>query len=138
MNCGCRWVKELPKVWKDPSPETSRFLKERTLIVENTPQKCIRNYGNAILVPTYNGQMTAYHAQLTENFKLLVSQLEQVDNVREMKKCVAVGHRIGPHPCFEQDWWTQAQCSEIIKKKMRVKIIRAKSMILSEKNVNGY
>jgi hypothetical protein len=104
MYCVCRWVKDLRKVWKDPSPETSRFVKERTLIVENTPQKCVLNYGNTILVPTFTGRMKEYHTQLSKNFK------------RFIRECIAVGHRQGPHPCYEQDWWTQAsspQCIEI-------------------------
>jgi len=45
--CPCRYVKDLRTVGSERNIKSAR-----TLIVENTPQ-CIRNYGNAIYVPTY-------------------------------------------------------------------------------------
>ena len=102
--CSCRYTKDLSKVWSDPTHETARFVKERTLIVENTPQQCIWNYGNAIYVPTYRGgyQRGNDERNMFARLKRLILELEQVDNVRTVQKC---SHKQGPHACFEQDWW---------------------------------
>lgn len=100
-SCPCRFTKDLWKVWNSNDKETSRFVKERTLIMENTPQQCILNYGNAIYVPTYKGLFDPSAEKVFERFKALILHLETVDNVREFQKC---SHGKAPHACFEQDW----------------------------------
>jgi len=102
MFCPCRYTKDLSEVWESETEETDRFIKERTLIVENTPQQCIYNYGNAIYVPTYKNRYVE-DKDLFERFKLfVVEQLEEAENVRRVPKC---SHPPGPHACFEQAWW---------------------------------
>lgn len=105
--CPCRSVKDLRKVWNTDDPETNGFVKERTVIVENTPQQCIYNYGNAIYVRTYNG----YHTDDTfEAFcDFVIQELEPAPNVRSVRKCP---HRPGPHACFEQSWWATNETEE--------------------------
>lgn len=98
--CPCRCVKELRKVWKDPSIEG--FSEERTLIIENTPQQCILNYGNAIYVPTFKGNfLREKDMMIWGRLKAYILQLEKVENVREVKKCV---HARRPHACYYQYW----------------------------------
>ncbi|CAB9499513.1 expressed unknown protein [Seminavis robusta] len=76
---------------------------DSTVLVENTPRQCICNYGNAIYVPTFTGQNTAIEEKkFMERFKQFVVQLEQVENVRQVRKC---DHPKGPNACYEQSWW---------------------------------
>lgn len=102
--CSCRYTKDLRKVWSDNHEGTADFTRERTLIVENTPQKCIHNYGNAIYVPTYHGHSREEdeYDDIFKQMKSLIVELEQVDNVRYFQKCA---HRHRKHACFEQTWW---------------------------------
>lgn len=102
-HCPCRYTKNLQKVWKR---NIRTFNKQRTLLIENTPQQCIRNYGNAIYVPTYDGDPTTTCAQvaLFERLKQLIVRLEQVDDVRTVAKCCHEASQ-GPHACWEQSWW---------------------------------
>jgi hypothetical protein len=97
--CPCRYIKDLGKVWH---LDEFKFERESTLIVENTPQQCIRNYGNAIYVPTYRGSQIGEDKDMFQRMKRLVQELEQARDVRFVKKC---DHRQGPHGCFEQLWW---------------------------------
>lgn len=101
MFCPCRYTKDLGKVWESETQETARFVKERTLIVEDTPQQCIYNYGNAIYVPKYKGRCNV-DKDLFERFKLYIVVLEEAENVRLVQKC---SHPRGPHACYEQVWW---------------------------------
>jgi len=112
-HCPCQYVKDLKKVWKKSKKSNANnfklMKKERTLIVENTPQQCILNYGNAIYVPTYGDLRRRVDANiiLFERFKLLILELEQADNVRSVQKCFC--QKIGrPHACFEQSWLTRS------------------------------
>ena len=99
--CPCRYVKDLGKVWYGSDPETQGFIKDRTLIIENTPQQCIYNYGNAIYVPTYKG---GHRDDIFDQLRVFMEdQLEPETSVRAVRKCF---HRSGPHACFEQVWWT--------------------------------
>jgi len=117
--CPCMYVKDLKKVWKSASQETQNFNSQRTLIIENTPQQCIRNYGNAIYVPTFYGQEQddePTERVLFQRMKQLILELEKVSNVRSYPKCKHThngyhhhqgGYRcssIKPHACFHQDW----------------------------------
>lgn len=116
-SCPCMYVKDLKKVWKSSSSETRNFcLKERILIIEDTPQKCIDNYGNAIYVPTFDGnpQNKDLEQVLFQRLKRLILELEKVSDVRTYPKCQQIhsehyccvnGHVSSkPHACFHQDW----------------------------------
>lgn len=106
--CPCQEVKDLRRVWspydsQGKDPETMRFVKDRTLLVENTPQNCIYNYGNAIYVPTYGGD--AREGNLWEQFqRFIVEELEPCESVRRVRKC---SHGTAYHACYEQSWWTR-------------------------------
>jgi hypothetical protein len=47
------YIKPLQKIWKGARRRALGFTPARTLIIEDTPPNCARNYGNAIYVPTY-------------------------------------------------------------------------------------
>lgn len=97
--CPCREVKDLRKIWHSSDEETRNFVKERTLIVENTPQNCIYNYGNAIYVPTYKGSLP--EESTFTRMRAFFEKLETSKNVREVPKCHHGPHY---HACFEQAW----------------------------------
>jgi len=98
--CPCREIKDMRKVWYSQSTETRNFTKERTLMVENTPQNCIYNYGNAIYVPTYSGYLN--RENVFERFQLYLERdIECCENVRAVKKC---NHSSTYHACYEQSW----------------------------------
>jgi len=42
------------------------WTKERTVLVENTPQQCVHNYGNAVYVPTYEDRVVERNAEVME------------------------------------------------------------------------
>jgi len=108
FQCPCRYTKDLNKVWRSGSEETARYTKERTILIENTPQQCTKNFGNAVYVPTYDGTQPAYKERhLFQRLKQLVLKLEASPDVRTVGKC---NHRVqgggsGAHACFEQSWW---------------------------------
>ena len=112
--CPCRSTKNLHKVWaryqntetKD-SRETSPFTRQRTILVEDTPQNCIHNYGNAVYVPRYTGSAKQEAGGVVfERLKALIVAMEQVRDVRAVPRCP---HNIqGPHACREQLWWRQS------------------------------
>lgn len=139
FSCPCRSTKDLSKVWRHqkklnrklssnihhgtskPSQRqcsTGPFTRQRTILVENTPQQCIRNYGNAVYVPTYTGDASAAggdHRGLLDDdgdfpfflrLRHLILQLEHVEDVRTVMKCHhPPRHYGGPHACYEQSWW---------------------------------
>lgn len=103
--CPCTCTKDLTKVWKSKSPETKRFQKARTLIIENTPQQCVRNYGNAIYVPTYGIiEKEDEEKRLFDRLKTLILKLEEASDVRAFPKCRYNHGALRPHACFQQDW----------------------------------
>mmetsp|Transcript_4392 Transcript_4392/g.5041 ORF Transcript_4392/g.5041 Transcript_4392/m.5041 type:complete len:276 (+) Transcript_4392:55-882(+) len=102
--CPCSDVKDLRKVWYSHEDETKRFTKERTLLVENTPQNCIFNYGNAIYFPTFRGCQSskASSSSIYDAFgKFIIEKLEPSADVRKVKKC---SHGSSYHACYEQSW----------------------------------
>ena|SRR5437870_11168265 len=48
-------IKPLRKIWKTQMAKSNGWNRYNTLIIENTPQTCLQNYGNAIYVNTYYG-----------------------------------------------------------------------------------
>ena len=119
--CPCRQVKDLRKVWSSStllqcySCETPNkvgpalvnfsnnpFVRERTLIIEDTPQNCRFNYGNAIYEPKYKGGL--YSDETFSKLRTYVeTTLEPSEDVRKIRKCDH--HPIGYHACFNQSWW---------------------------------
>lgn len=107
LYCPCRETKDLRKVWY--SSATSAFNKDNTLIVENTPQRCRFNYGNAIYVPTYRGGNRSGGDQVFLAFQNYVENviepnLSTKGSVRSINKC----HHVPPsrpHACYRQSWW---------------------------------
>jgi len=101
-------VKDLRKIWYSPEEATNGFVKERTLIIEDTPQNCRYNYGNAIYVPTYRGYPgeeegtgdgeRSIFSRLRRFFE---TELETCENVRFVKKCL---HGEYYHACYQQSW----------------------------------
>lgn len=107
--CPCRDTKDLSKVWKKhkKSAQQSVFTRERTIIIENTPQQCVRNYGNAVYVPSYEGNAAAEsNNAIFGRLQDLVKQFEQARDVRTVSRCL---HGTGPHACFQQSWWRTNQ-----------------------------
>eukprot|EP00581_Thalassiosira_minuscula_P015418 CAMPEP_0183724460 /NCGR_PEP_ID=MMETSP0737-20130205/17944_1 /TAXON_ID=385413 /ORGANISM="Thalassiosira miniscula, Strain CCMP1093" /LENGTH=304 /DNA_ID=CAMNT_0025955057 /DNA_START=46 /DNA_END=960 /DNA_ORIENTATION=+ len=105
--CPCRHVKDLRKVFgyagASSTDKTSRmFTKERTIIVEDTPQNCRYNYGNAIYVPTYRGCVYKedVFAKMQSFFE---NELESCEDVRFYQKC---DHGKHYHACYRQSWLT--------------------------------
>jgi len=102
FRCPCRFTKDLRKVWKRKLPS---FTRERTILIENTPQQCIRNYGNAVYVPTYTGDAEAESRDpIFGRMKKLILQMEQMNDVRSVPRCSHHGMQ-GAHACFQQTWW---------------------------------
>lgn len=96
--CPCMDIKDLRYIWHTQKYK-DEFTKERTIIVENTPQNCIYNYGNAIYVPTYSGfDAVPVFARLK---KFIAEVLEECEDVRKVKKC---NHGQYFHACYEQSW----------------------------------
>ncbi|GAX26370.1 hypothetical protein FisN_2Hh212 [Fistulifera solaris] len=103
FTCPCRETKDLAKVWKKHKKQSSSvFTRERTIIIENTPQQCVRNYGNAVYVPSYEGNADSETTAIFERLPELILQLEQTHDVRTVSRCL---HGNGPHACFQQSWW---------------------------------
>ena len=117
--CPCRYIKDLRKVYgyqnlerrtnhtsaDEDKDETRRFTRERTLIIEDTPQNCRYNYGNAIYVPTYRGG--GRYLETDEVFERLrpyiEQELETCQDVRFVQKC---HHGRRYHACYQQTWLT--------------------------------
>ena len=80
--CPCRYIKDLRKVFgysttiHQTEDETYRFTKQRTVIVEDTPQNCRYNYGNAIYVPTYKGGISSDECQFAKMQSFFEDELE--------------------------------------------------------------
>jgi hypothetical protein len=105
FQCPCRFTKDLNKVW---SKKYAQYCRDRTLLIENTPQQCLRNYGNAVYVPTYTGDPKD---RILFHLQRLIEQLERTDNVRTVSKCdccYKAHHRGRLHACREQNWWSHA------------------------------
>ena len=83
------------------------FTRERTVLVENTPQQCVHNYSNAIYVPTYeDGVDEEGGAVMKALGKFLLKINDEIEDVRKMKKCECPLAANGEfHECRSQSWW---------------------------------
>lgn len=104
--CPCMEIKDLRSIWHSSREECNKFIKSRTLIVENTPQNCIYNYGNAIYVPTFSGFQSDDVFERLRRY--IVDVLEPCEDVRYVQKC---SHGQHYHPCYEQSWLTDEKYS---------------------------
>jgi carboxy-terminal domain RNA polymerase II polypeptide A small phosphatase len=75
--------KPLHKIWKKSYARNNGWNKNNTLIIEDSPSTCIKNYGNAIYVPSY-----VYGRNDDVLFKLIdyVQELNLKGNVRGTEK----------------------------------------------------
>jgi len=79
-------IKDLKKVFRRKDLKARGFRKDSTIIVEDTPGNCRRNYGNAIYVSTYDAVRRPHDRELP----LLQRYLEKVilgcQDVRSLEK----------------------------------------------------
>jgi NLI interacting factor-like phosphatase len=110
FQCPCRFTKDLTKVWSKKRALGGCFSRARTLLIENTPQQCLSNYGNAVYVPTYRGDQ---EDRVLHRLQSLILQMEGVDDVRAVSKCSCAASTGGSggrlvHACRMQSW-----CGEV-------------------------
>jgi NLI interacting factor-like phosphatase len=105
FQCPCRFTKDLTKVWSKKRALGGSFSRARTLLIENTPQQCLSNYGNAVYVPTYRGDQ---EDRVLDRLQSLILQMECVEDVRAASKCscpvVSEGVGRSFHACRVQSW----------------------------------
>lgn len=75
--------KRLRNLWKAKRYRDMGLTKQQTLIIDNTPRVCRKNYGNAIYVPTFNGEQD--DTVLPDLIKYL-DTIKDVKNVRTIEK----------------------------------------------------
>lgn len=81
-------------------------MRERTVIVENTVQQCVHNFGNAIYVPTYENGVVETEGGVMAALGGFLSRLHgEVEDVRTFKKCDCDVVGGGFHECRSQSWW---------------------------------
>ena len=74
------YLKKLGNIWKN---KTLGLTKSNTIIIEDTPTNCIKNYGNSIYIPSYAGnKKDEYLLKLIKYIKWLNSQ----SNIRFIEK----------------------------------------------------
>jgi TFIIF-interacting CTD phosphatase-like protein len=71
------YVKDLRKVRR------TGYKKERILIVDDTPSKSERNYGNAIYIPQFRGNPNDRYLYMLIEY---LNTLKDIDNVRTIEK----------------------------------------------------
>ncbi|CAH6418376.1 NLI interacting factor phosphatase [uncultured virus] len=94
-HCHCRYTggfggypliitqKRLWKVWRSKKYRNLGIKKENTLIIDNTPKVCVKNYGNAIYVQTFRGEDS--DDELLKLMEYLTAVL-YCQNVRKLEK----------------------------------------------------
>ena len=100
--CPCRNVKKLFRL-----RPRNVFMRERTVIVENTVQQCVHNFGNAIYVPTYENGVVEAKGEVMAALGGFLSRLHsEIADVRTFKKCDCDVFGGGFHECRSQSWWS--------------------------------
>ena len=75
--------KRLRNIWKCQTYRKLGITKFNTLIIDNTPSVCLKNYGNAVYVPSfYTDSTDQVLLELMEYLKILI----EVNNVRTVEK----------------------------------------------------
>lgn len=103
--CPCRRMKKLQKVWSSSHRRNLGYSRERTIMLENTPQQCVLNYGNAFYVRTYEMSSDPAKDRDLLAFQHLLGKLEHVPDVRKFRKCACPSPAVGFHACDRQTWW---------------------------------
>ena len=80
--------KPLYKVWRSKKRKKAGWLKEYTLIIEDTPRNCMANYGNAIYIDSFEILDETHSYNDTDLIKLMqyLSALLNVNTVRNIEK----------------------------------------------------
>ena len=71
------WIKELKKVKK------KGYLLDRVIMVDDTPAKLARNYGNLIRVKPFEGDSKDNELQLLEEYLLALKKVKNICNVEK-------------------------------------------------------
>ena len=82
-------LKPLNKVWRGSGRRALGFTRARTLIIEDTPRNCSRNYSNAIYVQSYDRDAQAADdtlSRLGDYIRKLQHQLVSGGSVRDIEK----------------------------------------------------
>jgi RNA polymerase II subunit A small phosphatase-like protein len=83
------WVTEKPliKMWRVRPAKDAGMTKHNTIIVEDTPSKCFKNYGNAVYVDSYGGAAgDDTLARLVLYLRDLADVLDECETVRATEK----------------------------------------------------
>ena len=80
-------IKKLKKVWNNKTIATKGFVRQQTLIVEDTRSNCVRNFGNAIYVPSFEVELSRFDDCLPRLARyILWLQSTTSDRVRAIEK----------------------------------------------------
>lgn len=83
---GNRYIKDLKKVFRRKDLRAMGFEKYNTIIVEDTPENCIRNFGNAIYISTFDVVKKSWDSELHLLKLYLEQKVLKCDNVRHVEK----------------------------------------------------
>lgn len=78
--------KDLKKVYRRKGLRAEGFEKHNTIIVEDTPNNCLRNYGNAIYVSSYDVVRKSHDRELFLLKRYLENTILGCKNVRSIEK----------------------------------------------------
>jgi RNA polymerase II subunit A small phosphatase-like protein len=88
QQCTYASVKPLIKIWRSSIGRTNGYTKHNTIIIEDTPENCVKNYGNAIYVEPFDlynkADNTLLH--LIEYIKSLFVLYDQIGTIRNCEK----------------------------------------------------
>eukprot|EP00210_Caulerpa_lentillifera_P001319 g1269.t1 len=83
---GQRVVKDLNKVFRNKMLRNKGFTRQNTLIIEDTPSNCSKNYGNAIYIDTFDILSSKPDQNLFRLMKYLRQTVLPLANVRSLNK----------------------------------------------------
>lgn len=79
-------TKPLRKVWKRASYQRAGWNASNTLILEDTPQNCVDNYGNALYIRTFDAMETRKADSALLILQAFLDRLRDVPDVRTAEK----------------------------------------------------
>lgn len=79
-------TKPLRKVWRRTSFRAAGWSSHNTLILEDTPQNCVDNYGNALYIRTFDVMDTRKTDSALLILQAFLDRLRDVANVRTVEK----------------------------------------------------
>lgn len=83
---GVHFVKDLKKVFRNKELRRRGFTRWNTLIVEDTPGNCVRNYGNAVYVSPFDVVSSHRDEELRHLMTYFQNVLLPTGNVRQIEK----------------------------------------------------